>query len=106
MATTMLETLGTVRTDGTLDLDQRVTIPPGRVKVRLESTSNQEVSATLPRQSSHMDADSVTASASLDQRPSEDIRGRQGLRTSAPRSTPRDHIAARSVSVRDRGHDI
>ena len=37
MATTMLETLGTIRTDGTLDLDQRVTIPPGRVKVRLES---------------------------------------------------------------------
>lgn len=37
MATTILETLGTVRPDGTLDLDQKVTIAPGRVKVRVES---------------------------------------------------------------------
>ena len=37
MATIILETLGTVRPDGTLDLDQKITVPPGRVKVRLES---------------------------------------------------------------------
>ncbi len=37
MATTILETLGTVRPDGTLDLDQKVTVVPGRVKVRVES---------------------------------------------------------------------
>jgi hypothetical protein len=34
---TILETLGTVRADGTLELDQKVTVPPGRVKVRVES---------------------------------------------------------------------
>jgi hypothetical protein len=33
MATTILELLGTVRSDGTLDLDQKVTVAPGRVKV-------------------------------------------------------------------------
>ena len=45
--------------------------------------------------------------SSLDQAgPSEDIRGRQGLRTSVPRSTPRDQIAARSVSVRDDQQNI
>ncbi len=37
MATTIVETLGTVRPDGTLELDQKVTVPPGRVKVRVES---------------------------------------------------------------------
>jgi hypothetical protein len=37
MALTILETLGTVRPDGTLELDQKVTVPPGRVKVRVES---------------------------------------------------------------------
>jgi hypothetical protein len=37
MATTIVETLGTVTPDGRLELDQRVTVPPGRVKVRLES---------------------------------------------------------------------
>ena len=37
MSTTILEMLGTVRSDGTLDLDQKVTVAPGRVKVRLES---------------------------------------------------------------------
>ncbi len=37
MATTVLETLGTVTADGTLKLDQKVTVSPGRVKVRLES---------------------------------------------------------------------
>ena len=45
MATILLETLGTVRTDGTLDLDQRVTIAPGRVKVRLESVEPPAQSA-------------------------------------------------------------
>jgi hypothetical protein len=37
VATTIIETLGTVRPDGTLELDQKVTVPPGRIKVRLES---------------------------------------------------------------------
>ena len=35
--TTILETFGTVRADGTLELDRKLTIPPGRVKVRVES---------------------------------------------------------------------
>jgi len=39
MATTILETLGTVRPDGTLELDQKVTVPAGRVKVRVESVT-------------------------------------------------------------------
>jgi hypothetical protein len=38
MATTVLETLGTVRPDGTLELDQKIPLRPGRVKVRVEST--------------------------------------------------------------------
>jgi hypothetical protein len=37
MATNILETLGTVTPDGKLKLDQKVTITPGRVKVRVES---------------------------------------------------------------------
>jgi hypothetical protein len=37
MATTSLEVLGTVHADGTLELDQKLTVPPGRVKVRVES---------------------------------------------------------------------
>ena len=37
MPTTILETLGTVRPDGTLELDQKLAVPPGRVKVRVES---------------------------------------------------------------------
>ena len=37
MATTVIETSGMVRADGTLELDQKVTVPPGRVKVRVES---------------------------------------------------------------------
>jgi hypothetical protein len=36
MATSILETLGTVRPDGTLELDRKVTGSPGRVKVRVE----------------------------------------------------------------------
>jgi hypothetical protein len=36
MATTILETLGTIRPDGTLELDQKLAVPPGRVKVRVE----------------------------------------------------------------------
>jgi hypothetical protein len=38
MATTVLETLGTVRPDGTLELDEKIPLRPGRVKVRVEST--------------------------------------------------------------------
>jgi hypothetical protein len=37
MSVPTLELLGTVRPDGTLELDQRLTVPPGRVKVRVES---------------------------------------------------------------------
>src|SRR5439155_8928289 len=37
MSATSLEVLGTVRPDGTLELDQKLTVPPGRVKVRVES---------------------------------------------------------------------
>jgi len=36
MPATNLEILGTVRADGTLELDQKLTVPPGRVKVRVE----------------------------------------------------------------------
>jgi hypothetical protein len=32
-----LEVLGTVRTDGTLELDEKLSLPPGRVKVRVEA---------------------------------------------------------------------
>lgn len=31
------DVLGTVQPDGTLQLDQKLTLPPGRVKVRVES---------------------------------------------------------------------
>jgi hypothetical protein len=37
MAKTVLETLGTVTPDGTLGLDQKVTVAPGRVRARVES---------------------------------------------------------------------
>jgi hypothetical protein len=37
VAKTILETLGTVTPDGTLELDQKVTVTPGRVRVRVES---------------------------------------------------------------------
>jgi hypothetical protein len=37
MPTSIVETSGTVRADGTLELDQRVSVPPGKVKVRLET---------------------------------------------------------------------
>lgn len=36
MPTVNIEVLGTIRPDGSLELDQKVTLPPGRVKVRLE----------------------------------------------------------------------
>ncbi len=36
MATTVVEMLGTVRSDGTLDLDHKVPVPPGRVRVPVE----------------------------------------------------------------------
>jgi hypothetical protein len=42
MATTILETTGTLRPDGTLEFDEKVSIPPGRVKVRVESVEVQE----------------------------------------------------------------
>jgi hypothetical protein len=37
MTVASVEVLGTVRPDGSLELDQKVSLPPGRVKVRLES---------------------------------------------------------------------
>jgi hypothetical protein len=37
MATISVETLGTIRADGTLELDGKVNVPPGRVRVRVES---------------------------------------------------------------------
>jgi hypothetical protein len=37
MATTIVEMSGTVRADSTLELDEKVTFPPGKVKVRVES---------------------------------------------------------------------
>ena|SRR5438876_1134155 len=36
MPATSWEVLGTVRPDGTLELDQKLSMPPGRVKVRVE----------------------------------------------------------------------
>lgn len=36
MAMSSLEVLGTVRADGTLELDEKRSLPPGRVKVRLD----------------------------------------------------------------------
>lgn len=35
--TTVIETFGTIRPDGTLELEQKLTGPPGRVRVRVES---------------------------------------------------------------------
>ncbi len=37
MSANNLEVLGTVRADGTLELDSKLNVPPGRVKVRVES---------------------------------------------------------------------
>jgi hypothetical protein len=42
MTTASIEMLGTVRPDGSLELDQKVTLPPGRVKVRLEAVKSPE----------------------------------------------------------------
>lgn len=36
MASSILEAFGTVRSDGTLELDKNVAATPGRVKVRME----------------------------------------------------------------------
>ena len=41
MASTIVEILGTVKPDGTLELEQKVGVPPGRVKVRLESVETR-----------------------------------------------------------------
>jgi hypothetical protein len=42
MAVMNVEVLGTVRPDGTLELDQKLNLPPGRVKVRLETVALTE----------------------------------------------------------------
>jgi hypothetical protein len=39
MATTVVEMSGIVRADGTLELDHKVAVPPGKVKVRVESVA-------------------------------------------------------------------
>ncbi len=39
MAMPSLEELGTVRADGTLELDEKLNVTPGRVKVRIEVVS-------------------------------------------------------------------
>ena len=38
-----LELFGTVRPDGTLELDEQLRVPPGRVRVRVESLPTAEV---------------------------------------------------------------
>jgi hypothetical protein len=35
--TTIVETIGVVRSDGTLELPQKLAVPPGRAKVRVET---------------------------------------------------------------------
>ncbi len=37
MATTIFETFGIIRPDGTLEVGQKLAVPPGPVKVRVES---------------------------------------------------------------------
>jgi hypothetical protein len=50
MVTTSLEVLGTVRPDGTLELDERLNVSPGRVKVRVESIEQgAQPSESLPQ---------------------------------------------------------
>ena len=41
MATTILDTFGTVHSDGTLVMDEKLAVAPGRVKVRVEATEMQ-----------------------------------------------------------------
>jgi hypothetical protein len=48
MPTTVVETSGTVRDDGTLELDHNLSVPPGRVRVRVEAL-NAAGSATETR---------------------------------------------------------
>ena len=38
MAAPSREVLGTIRADGSLELDEKLSLPPGRVKVRVEAT--------------------------------------------------------------------
>jgi hypothetical protein len=40
MPETSREVLGTVRPDGALELDEKLNLPPGRVKVRVESVES------------------------------------------------------------------
>jgi hypothetical protein len=42
MAMSSLEVLGTIRADGSLELDEKLSLPPGRVKVRVEPTPATE----------------------------------------------------------------
>ena len=46
MATSSLEVLGTVRADGTLELDEKLTLPPGRVKVRVDPAPAMQAKPT------------------------------------------------------------
>ena len=45
MEPTIVETLGVVHPDGTLELDRKVNVRPGRVKVRLESVATPATTA-------------------------------------------------------------
>jgi hypothetical protein len=40
MPATSVEVLGTVRPDGTLELHEKLNVPPGRVRVRVESVAS------------------------------------------------------------------
>lgn len=42
MSATSVEVLGTVRPDGTLELNEKLNVPPGRVRVRIESVVPSE----------------------------------------------------------------
>ena len=46
MAMPNLEVLGTVRADGTLELDEKLNVSPGRVKVRVEAVPEAIVKPT------------------------------------------------------------
>ena len=52
MATSVVETLGTVRPDGTLELDQKVTVPPGRDRCPSSSPVAAPASTSPPADSS------------------------------------------------------
>ena len=56
MATTILETFGVIRSDGTLELEQKLAVLPGRVKVRVESMPEAENAEDLARRFAELTA--------------------------------------------------